>query len=127
MDCHPKHAIITQHAQARLIERVRTYEGFPNWKQMVYYVRYHGRHGKGLTTAEHLWKKQNVFKNNKTKVRFFKEFAFVFDGTKSLVLVTVLVVDVGPFLEQAERKDIVSAEKLQEKHRLLELAMTRLV
>ena len=86
---------ITQHAEMRLRQRVKSFAGYRSWEDLVKVARYNGRNQNTMTDNEYNWLSKNTkHLNNSTQVRIFKGFAYIFKGNKghARTLITVLVI-----------------------------------
>ena len=86
---------ITHHAMQRLEERVKNYDGFKSWQELVRTARYKGRSEQNMTDAEYQWYSTHITNlHSSSQVRIMNGFAFLFMGNKghARTLVTVIAV-----------------------------------
>ena len=113
---HPISRIkITKHAQLRLLQRVKSHEGYKNWNQLVRFARYEGRNQYMMTDEEYSWLVQNMkIPYGSTQIRIYNGFAYVFKGNNghARTLITVIRVDMN---RQKKSKIYVGSVRLSVK------------
>ncbi len=87
---------ITRHAMQRLEERVKNYDGFKSWQELVKVARYKGRSEENMTDAEYLWYSKHITNlHSSSQVRIMDGFAYLFMGNKGHARTLVTVIQVA--------------------------------
>ncbi len=80
---------------SRLVDRVRSHDGYRSWQHMVKTARYEGRSESDMTDAEYEWYQTHIkHLHPSSQVRILDGFAYLFMGNKghARTLVTVIAV-----------------------------------
>ena len=87
---------ITHHAMQRLEERVKNYDGFKSWQELVRTARYKGRSEQNMTDAEYQWYSTHITNlHSSSQVRIMNGFAYLFMGNKGHARTLVTVIQVA--------------------------------
>lgn len=93
--CH-RNIEITRHAMQRLEERVKNYNGFNSWQELVRTARYKGRSEQNMTDAEYQWYYTHITNlHSSSQVRIMNGFAYLFMGNKGHARTLVTVIQVA--------------------------------